>query len=383
MGTEHPCAKGTFGLRPGLAHESSCVPCSPSMHCASAGLSIPTGPCHPGYYCTGSAFSPTPVKHLVEFDNATFTGNDVCPIGHYCPEGSKHPWPCPQGSYSHTMGLASEGQCQRCPHGYYCNQLGLTDLSQAQLCDPGYVCHAGSTVPRPSDGIQGYVCPRGFRCPAGIIREIACKAGTYNAFPGAGICLPCPAGTVCGNSSAVEPTVCPKGYYCSSRTTFPLPCPEGTCNALNGAASAAVCLSCPAGLYCQGMANSEPDGPCVGGYYCQGGASSPTPQSNLAFPMNGPCAAGYYCPTGTKSPIACPKGTFKNITGGDSLEFCTPCYPGYYCANKGLSQPSGLRFAGFYCPGNHSSVNPNAFSCPRGYFCSEGSGSPIPCPAGK
>ncbi|XP_043532727.1 zonadhesin isoform X4 [Chiloscyllium plagiosum] len=383
MGTEHPCATGTFGPRPGLAHESSCVPCSPGMHCASAGLSNPTGPCHPGYYCTGSAISPTPIKHLVEFDNATFTGNDVCPIGHYCPEGSQHPWPCPQGSYSHTVGLASEAQCQRCPHGHYCNQLALTDSSQAQPCDPGYICHTGSTVPRPSDGIQGYVCPRGHRCPAGVIRELACKAGTYNPSPGAGICLPCPAGTVCSNSSTVEPTACPKGYYCSSRTTFPLPCPEGTYNALNGAFSADVCLSCPAGLYCQGMANSEPDGPCTEGYYCQGGASSPIPQSNPKFPMNGPCAAGYYCPAGTKSPVACPKGTFKNTTGGASSEFCASCYPGYYCANEGLSQPSGLCFAGFYCPGNHNSVNPNAFSCPKGYFCSEGSGSPIPCPAGK
>ncbi|GCC23266.1 hypothetical protein chiPu_0001660 [Chiloscyllium punctatum] len=383
MGTEHPCAMGTFGPRPGLAHESSCVPCSPGMHCASAGLSNPTGPCHPGYYCTGSAISPTPIKHLVEFDNATFTGNDVCPIGHYCPEGSQHPWPCPQGSYSHTVGLVSEAQCQRCPYGHYCNQLGLTDVSQAQPCDPGYVCHTGSTVPRPSDGIQGYVCPRGHRCPAGVIRELVCKAGTYNPSPGAGICLLCPAGTVCSNSSTVEPIACPKGYYCSSRTTFPLPCPEGTYNALNGASSADVCLSCPAGLYCQGMANSEPDGPCTEGYYCQGGASSPIPQSNPKFPMNGPCAAGYYCPAGTKSPIACPKGTFKNTTGGASSEFCAPCYPGYYCANEGLSQPNGLCFAGFYCPGNHNSVNPNAFSCPKGYFCSEGSGSPIPCPAGK
>ncbi|XP_038634726.1 uncharacterized protein LOC119954022 [Scyliorhinus canicula] len=383
LGTEHPCAKGTFGPRPGGANKSSCEPCSPGMHCASDGLSNPTGPCHPGYYCTGSAISPTPIQHLVEFGNATFTGNDVCPIGHYCPKGSEHPVPCPLGSYSHTTGLASQAQCQRCPPGHYCSQLGLTDLSQAQLCDPGYVCHAGSTMPRPSDGIQGYVCPRGSRCPAGTINELPCKAGTYNPSSGAGICLPCPAGAVCANSSTVEPAACPRAYYCLSRTTFPLPCPEGTYNTLDGASSAAVCVSCPAGLYCQGTANSEPDGPCVGGYYCQGGAKGPVPQSDPVFPMSGSCAAGYYCPTGTEAPIACPKGTFKNTTGGASLESCASCHSGYYCANEGLSHPSGLCFAGFYCPANHSSISPNAFSCPQGHFCPEGSGFPIPCPVGK
>ncbi|XP_069750647.1 neurogenic locus notch homolog protein 4-like [Narcine bancroftii] len=315
LGTEHPCAEGTYGPWPGAVSALGCVPCLAGMHCASNGLSSPTGPCHAGYYCTASAINPTPIKHLVDSDNGSFSGNDVCPMGHYCPEGSKYPLPCPLGSYSPTAGLRSEEQCQRCPIGHFCDQLGLTDLSKAQLCDPGYICYAGSTVPCPSDGIQGYMCPSGVCCPPGTISEIPCNPGTYNPLPGAGNCLPCPAGTICINSSTVEPVICPRGYYSFSQSSLPLPCPEGTYNALEGASFSDACVSCSAGFFCQGVANSEPDGPCMGGYYCQGGAKGPVPQSNPAFPINGPCAVGYYCPTGTKSPVLCPVGTFKNKTG--------------------------------------------------------------------
>ncbi|XP_072885876.1 uncharacterized protein [Hemitrygon akajei] len=381
LGTEHPCAAGTYGPLPGAANEAGCLPCSPGMFCASSGLSNPSGLCYPGYYCTGSAVTPTPSKHWVNSDNATFSGNDICPMGHFCPEGSKYPLPCPAGTYSPTTGLTSEDQCQHCPIGHYCSQLGLTDLNQAQLCDPGYICYAGSTVPCPSDGIKGYVCPSGVCCPPGTISELPCNPGTYNPFPGAGSCLPCPAGTMCINSSTVEPVLCPRGYYCFSKTSVPVPCPEGTYNTLEGASSIDACVSCPAGFYCQGVANSEPDGPCIGGYYCQGGARVPILHSDPVFPLSGPCTEGHYCPTGTKAPIPCPVGTFKNTTGGASLESCIPCHSGNYCAREGLSHPSGLCIAGFYCPAHHSS--PYSFFCPQGHFCPEGSGTPIPCPMGK
>ncbi|XP_051895661.1 uncharacterized protein si:ch211-286b4.4 [Pristis pectinata] len=227
------------------------------------------------------------------------------------------------------------------------------------------------------------MCPTGVCCPPGTISELPCNPGTYNPFAGAGICLPCPAGTMCINSSTVEPVICPRGYYCFSKTSVPLPCPEGTYNTLDGASSTDACVSCPAGLYCQGVANSEPDGPCMGGYYCQGRAKGPVPHTDPVFPMNGPCAVGYYCPTGTKAPIPCPVGTFKNTTGGASIESCAPCYSGYYCAREGLSHPSGLCSSGFYCPANHTPVTPYGFFCPQGHFCPKGSGTPIPCPVGK
>ena len=42
------------------------------------------------YYCTEAAYSDTPTDGV--------TG-DVCPVGHYCPQGSSSPEPCSQGYY--------------------------------------------------------------------------------------------------------------------------------------------------------------------------------------------------------------------------------------------------------------------------------------------
>ena len=51
--------------------------------------------------------------------------------------------------------------------------------------------------------------------------------------------------------------------------------------------------------------------------------------------------------------------------------------------------PTGLCAPGFYCPGSAyidtrtPSTYPNNFTCPAGYYCPEGSDSPVACPAGQ
>ncbi|KAG9348565.1 hypothetical protein JZ751_002301, partial [Albula glossodonta] len=54
-----------------------------------------------------------------------------------------------------------------------------------------------------------------------------------------------------------------------------------------------------------------------------------------------------------------------------------------YCASEGQASPSGSCAAGFYCPPDFSSTSPLAFLCPKGHYCPEGSGLPMPCPTGQ
>nr|XP_025037218.1 sushi, von Willebrand factor type A, EGF and pentraxin domain-containing protein 1-like [Pelodiscus sinensis] len=298
------------------------------MYCSSLGLSQPSGLCHSGFYCTQGAIHPAPIRHKMESAGPPPRGNDICPPGHFCPTGTSHPLPCPPGTYSPSLGLGAEEQCQPCPAGRYCSQAGLSDLSQTSPCNAGYVCHEGNSAPCPSDGIRGYKCPSGFHCPTGTRQEIPCEPGTFSPMPGASTCLPCPAGMTCRLAATVEPVSCPKGYYCPAHTAMPLPCPEGTMNTLEGALSPTACKLCPVGRYCSGDGNWEPD-------------------------------------------------------GGSSPGSCVPCYPGFFCASIGLSSPTGPCAGGFYCPANFSSFSPTAFLCPKGHFCSSGSAQPTPCPTGE
>nr|XP_009672374.1 PREDICTED: zonadhesin-like [Struthio camelus australis] len=381
--TEHPCPRGTFGTRAGATSESDCEPCPAGTYCSAPGLSQPSGFCRSGYHCTKGAISPAPFKHRVESAVFGLPGNNICPVGHFCPAGTGYPIPCPPGSFSASLGLEAEEQCQPCPAGRYCSGAGLSNLAQTSLCNAGYVCLEGNSSPSPSDRIHGYRCPSGFYCPAGTGLELPCEPGTFSPVPGANVCLPCPAGMTCSNAATVKPLHCPRGYYCPIRTAAPLPCPEGTLNPVEGSLSPAACKLCPVGRYCRGDANWEPDGLCPAGYYCGGGATDAIPHRTPGFPLSGPCPLGHYCPEGTHVPVACPVGTLNNATGGTSPESCVPCYPGSFCASAGLSSPTGPCTEGFYCPADFSSFSPTAFLCPKGHFCPLGAAHPMPCPAGE
>lgn len=78
-----------------------------------------------GYYCTSGVDRPKPgasndtsTANCTCPDQAFFTGvGGVCPVGHYCPQGSPSPVPCASGTYADTEGLSV---CWTCPQGYYC-----------------------------------------------------------------------------------------------------------------------------------------------------------------------------------------------------------------------------------------------------------------------
>lgn len=63
--------------------------------CDDTGLNGPAGPCDAGFYCGGGATTATPDSGSANgyqgdtcVDRSNGTINDVCPPGHYCPEGA-------------------------------------------------------------------------------------------------------------------------------------------------------------------------------------------------------------------------------------------------------------------------------------------------------
>ena len=58
--------------------------------------------------------------------------------------------------------------------------------------------------------------------------------------------------------------------------------------------------------------------------------------------------SGYYCVEGTTEPAGCPPGTFGATEGLKDVVECTPCHPGKYCENYGLTDVQGKLNCNFY-----------------------------------
>ena len=83
------------------------------------GLSVPSGNCSAGWYCTSGAFSATPTFSDNSTANisqcscplANYTGGQCWP-GTFCPSGSNYPVDCTAGQYCSIAGLdAPQGLC--------------------------------------------------------------------------------------------------------------------------------------------------------------------------------------------------------------------------------------------------------------------------------
>ncbi|XP_053729819.1 SCO-spondin isoform X1 [Synchiropus splendidus] len=394
---QHPCPAGFINPGTQKATPLDCLRCPPGLFCASPGLSAASGACGAGYYCLSGAWSPTPS------DGET---GDSCPEGHYCPQGSSSPLPCPEGYYSNTTGNSIPSDCLPCPPGHLCFSRGLPFPSQ--------VCPAGSFCPGGGDGSTASVaCSAGNMCPAGSSQQVPCPPGTYQNSPGQEECLRCPAGFYCDGSAGSDtsrlsgtqqPTLCPKGHYCppGAESAVAFPCPAGTFSGQMGLSSISGCEPCPPGSYCASFGLAAPTGACSPGYLCLLRSLSSQPGDGAT---GGRCAAGWYCPQGTSYMVPCPAGTFSSVAGAVNLEACQLCLPGHYCAEDGLSSPSGPCKPGFFCtvgsptatplwnisvdgtcPSSNSGVPTlgryHGDVCPAGHFCPGGSEKPSPCPPG-
>ncbi|NXR36736.1 WBC30 protein, partial [Zosterops hypoxanthus] len=195
------------------------------------------------FYCSGGAQSPTPMDGL--------TGAP-CPLGHFCPQGSRRPQPCPPGSHGpHSRGQ----QCQPCPQGHYCEFFCPKNSSSIleKDCPSGHYCPAGTA------SAAQFPCPSGTYNPrAGSSRSSQCRPcepGHFCALPGQSqVSGPCLAGFYCTGGAAspsprdgLEGNLCPQGSYCPLGSAFPLPCPPGHYSSSTGNTGSQDCLLCDAG----------------------------------------------------------------------------------------------------------------------------------------
>ena len=121
------CPPGTYNNQTGLTAGDECKPCPGGYYCDDYAAENPKAPCDPGYYCeygmdrarpTGGENTTTVNGSCVLHGGQTGVG-DVCPVGHYCPQGTTVPLPCDAGTFSNVTGLDT---CLQCPAGFYCLQ---------------------------------------------------------------------------------------------------------------------------------------------------------------------------------------------------------------------------------------------------------------------
>ncbi|CAN0099917.1 unnamed protein product, partial [Heterosigma akashiwo] len=389
--TEYPCPVGTFSNSTRLRNASECTACSGGFYCETEGLSEPTAECDPGYYCGSGSDTPTPDGTYGSYigdtciDRTNGSTNDVCPVGHYCPQGSSAPIRCPNGTMSNSTGLSAEAECQDCQAGYYCDEHGTVEAYKK--CWSTYYCPSGTDIP-------SLACWEGHFCPNGSALPTICSAGTYQDQPQQSQCKSCPAGYYCLEGSA-NLTACPTGHFCPEGTEYATqyPCPNGTYSNTTMLEEVGDCTACTPGSYCGTEGLSAPTGECAAGYYCGGGASVPTPDAYFSSYLgdtcvnregleedNDVCPAGHYCPQGSGAPTACEPGSFNNATMQTDASACVDCTAGYFCDHSGQFRAFKLCDEGYYCPGGDAVPT---FNCTTGHYCPEGSDQPVPCSAGE
>ncbi|XP_076833352.1 uncharacterized protein LOC143478273 [Brachyhypopomus gauderio] len=282
--TQFPCPVGTYNPREGSASTASCLQCPSGHFCPTVGAAEPAGLCFSGYWCREGSHTASPSGRALTLPireaphtarpPAASTGSP-CPVGHYCPEGTTSPVPCPASTWSNSSGQQSEDGCQPCPGGFFCATSGLGEPTG--LCSEGFYCVGKAKLPTPTDGTSGDMCPEGHYCPRGTSRPVPCNPGTFMTATQASHCWPCTASWYCVGGARLP---CPQGFYCAEGTGYDWePCPPGTYGPDPGLRTLSQCRECDGGHYCAHENASSVSGSCSAGYYCSGGSSSPRPSA--------------------------------------------------------------------------------------------------------
>jgi hypothetical protein len=359
--------------------------CTGGMYCDNYGLEKPSGLCSAGYFCSFGSNSSTPSS--TTSSSLTQPNADRCPLGHYCPQGTADPLPCPAGRYGPSIGARSLQDCLGCPPGFFC--FGLGNTKPTGSCTAGYFCEGYAASRTQNESLPGHYSS------AGASSMSPCLPGTYNSLHRSSNCTTCPAGYYCPNNAmaAYDEFRCPAGAYCPRGSSDVRLCPAGTYNAHEGMGAESDCYDCPPGHFCEGSGLTQPSGPCAEGYYCSGAAEYRTQEAVTA--TGGPCSLGHYCPRGSVAPVQCPIGTYMNslratgnVTFGGKTYFCLLCPPGMACPSLALVNPVATCSEGYFCSLGAPSTKPicsDSFcssmfgSCPAGYFCPADTVSPRPC----
>ena len=107
-----PCPPGFFNPSPASVE---CFSCSPGQYCPRPG-STKGIPCNEGYFCPSGSSNQT-----------------ECPRGSFCKSSAGAASPCPQNTFSDSVGLISESQCIRCPPG---KDSGIGAVECSSPCIP-------------------------------------------------------------------------------------------------------------------------------------------------------------------------------------------------------------------------------------------------------
>ncbi|XP_038634721.1 multiple epidermal growth factor-like domains protein 6 [Scyliorhinus canicula] len=404
-GTKHafekPCPTGTWNNATGAQEIALCLPCIPGYACSGMALAQPIELCAPGFYCKERAKSTRPV------DGET---GDLCPEGHYCPEGTAIPLRCGDGYYNNVTDYYSD----------YCELDKLKSMATSETieCLKAHFSHHGIPnivmtdngphfisvdVENPNGNLStgvGGPCPMGHYCPAGTSISLPCPMGTYSDklyLSVASNCTVCSPGMYCGSTGLIKPSgLCDPGFFCLAAATTPTPLDSddtgGLCPVSHYCSSGTVQpMGCPAGTY-NNLSGQARCFPCALGYFC--------PENTTTY-SDFPCPAGFYCPNGTKhaTEFPCPRGYYNPEPMTQSVDSCLPCPPGHYCEKEKLTGVSGKCKAGWFCVSaawtsqpfdldNYTTANclcpatATGGKCQAGFYCPEGSIEPTACPPG-
>ncbi|KAL7831753.1 hypothetical protein AOLI_G00293010 [Acnodon oligacanthus] len=359
-----PCPLGTYSPESGLSMVSQCRECDGGHYCSHQNATSVSGECSAGYYCSRGNISPQPLTLSAVVDPAL-----LVIIVH---KALLSPSLVQRGPLD---------DCVRCTPGHYCDTSGLT--APTGQCWEGFYCRQGASHPNALiRDHRGGPCPAGYFCPRGSSAPQTCPQGSISSSEGQASCSLCPQGYYCpANGSSAEGIECPTGHYCPTGTNLKsqYPCPAGTINPYTRMASPEDCVPCPPGFFCEASGQNAASGLCEAGYFCLSGAVSPTPDDGVTGDW---CPPGHYCPTGSSSPLPCPLGHYSNTSRNTESPACLPCPAGFACSSRGLSAPSHVCHAGYYCPQGQNSSQPPEYTCSPGNMCPPGSPAQIPCASG-
>ena len=131
IGSDTPelCPIGKFLPGTGAFSEQDCTNCTGGYYCNSTGLDLVSGACAQGYYCPPGQQTWKPSGYQ-------------CPKGHYCLEGTLLPTRCENGTYQDED---AQWKCKTCQTGYFCdNTLSAVDTLAGRECPMGHYCPEGT-----------------------------------------------------------------------------------------------------------------------------------------------------------------------------------------------------------------------------------------------
>jgi hypothetical protein len=229
-------------------------------------------------------------------------------------------------------------------------------VTPSGFCSAGFYCNHGASVPNPTDGITGDLCPAGHFCPQGSPHPVPCSPGRSLG------------GEVCSRSLETRGAGAHPALEVSG---------ERTLKTLFKKAGASQHRSSMVCVACRAVSSSDPKrgrasewswqrwvryrdtAENEGGYHL-----GPSPSSQVHEPslcetermkqnmsiMRQTTMSLYLGNSLSQLPVCAPAGFLLTTPGATSAKDCQPCPAGWFCSQAGLSSPEALCKGGWFCP---------------------------------